>query len=79
MKVKVQLNYVYVIMNKCKLTTKLYISKCGLKITKFVVDLFGEHGKLKSWSVLNMEYNLNNTFYFWWLQLTDVIKFASQW
>ena len=39
----------------------------------FSENLFDEHEKLKSWPVFKMVYNLNNTFYFQWSQLTDAI------
>ena len=40
------------------------------------MNLFDENGKRKSWFAFKIEYNLNSTFYFQWLQLTDVIPEA---
>ena len=42
----------------------------------FVMNLLDNSGKFKSWPVFKMEYNLNNKFYFQWLQLTDAIPKA---
>ena len=37
------------------------------------MDLFDTSGSFKSCYVFKTEFNLNYTFYFQWLQLTDVI------
>ena len=41
-----------------------YLKKFSLNSIIFAMDLLDKHGKLKNWSVVNMEYHLNNTFYF---------------
>ena len=40
------------------------------------MDLLDNFGKIKSWYVFKMEYNLNYKFYLLWLQLNDAIPKA---
>ena len=37
------------------------------------MDLLDKSGRLKSWYVFKMEFSLNYTFYFQWLQLVNAI------
>ena len=50
-----------------------YFQRFSRNSINFIMDLFDESGLLKGWSVFKMKCNLNITFYFQWLKLTDAI------
>ena len=49
----------------CELIKKtLYFKRLSDRNVNFVMDLLDNSGKIKSWNVFKMEYNLNHKFIF---------------
>ena len=54
----------------------VYFKSFSEHINVFAMNLLDKSGKVKSWHVFKTEYNVNHTFCFQWLQLTDAIPKA---
>ena len=59
-----------------QINKKLHIERFYEHNINFVIDLLDKSGKFTSKTECKMEYNLNHTFYFQWLQIINDIPKA---